>query len=570
MSLSNAHVAGRSIRAVLAAAVGSVGFAMAGCSDQSNGHADSAPPMGAVQASDAQRAQAPSDQTVSMAFPTGDRASSDLLIEENVPREARVGQPYRYQLKVTNLRPMTLRNVVLEQRIPDNVKVSAPSDASASPEGDRDRDRDQSHDGRMERINVGQLDPHQSKTIEMTGTPSQVGSIDTCLSARYSPPTLCTMVNVVAPKLAITAEGSSQSDICQEIVYKYTVTNTGTGTAHNVQVQENLPQGLQTVDGQQTIAASVGDLLAGQSKSVTVRLKASQAGNFTTQAAARSDDAGNAQAQQVAMAVLAPRLAVTVAGPKEDYLGDELTYGVTVKNEGTAAADHATVRIGATPDSVQFIGARNTDGSSISREMPHTGQDLGNLAPGDSRSVSITFRALKEGHLTLDATAEARCAQPVTTPVETDIRTITASALVVTHDPDPVRVGNDVIYHISVQNKGSATDHNVKVTATLPGSEQFVKGNGGTAVDAAGNNVTFGVIPDLAPKQVVNWDVEAKALQPADADVHVSMTSDSTKTPAEKIEPTKLFGDDTTNQQRTNEAQPVPTTSAPLPPAPNK
>ncbi len=568
-----------SLRQILAAAVGSFAMVLVGCSEQSSSPGRSSTAgmntnSNAVLASDSSKASDPAQATVAMAFPTGNRATSDLLVEEIGACEARVGQPYTYQLRVTNLRSTPLKGVVLEQRIPETFQMAspdaaatpaaAPADSSAAAPAKSDTKSDTKS---MARIDVGDLAPNEAKTVQMTGTPTQQGTLDTCLSARFNPPMLCSMVNVVAPALRITAEGPSQADVCADLVYHYRVTNTGTGTAHNVVLQENLPDGLQTTDGKNSISANLGDITAGQNKDVTAHLKAGQPGKFSTQAAVASDDAGRAQAEAVATTLMAPRLAVTVAGPKEDYLGQPLTYQVTVKNNGDAPAANTKVRLGATPGSVEFVSAQNADGSKLSQEFSGGGQSLGTLAPGESHTVSITFRSLQQGQLSLSATAEAQCAQPVTTPVNTQVMTITASALIVTHDPDPVRVGTDVIYHITVQNKGSAADHNVNVTAALPASEQFVKGNGSTNVTADGQTITLGTIPELAPKQSLSWDVEAKAIKADEAQLKVSMTSESTQTAAVKIEPTKLYGDEANTQQKTNEAA-VPTPVNPPTPAP--
>jgi len=565
--MSNPHLLRNSLSKMLLAAVGSVSLALVGCSDESADRGVSHPmrsETNAVQASDSSRVPATPDATVAMAFPTGNRSTSDVLVEETGPREAHVGQTYRYQIRVTNLRSTRLTGIVLEQRIPASIQMSAASPDNAAQHAANAEGRPVA--AGASRMEIGDLEPNQAKTVEMAATPLQQGRIDTCLSVHYNAPMLCTMVNVVTPALAIVAEGPSQADLCQDVVYHYTVTNSGSGTAHNVIVQETLPQGLQTADGQQNVAANVGDIAAGQSKSVTAHLKALQPGTFTTQAQVKSDDAGQVTAEKVATAVLAPRLAVTVAGPKEDFLGEPMTYRVTVKNTGDAPAANAKVRLGATPGSVEFVSAQNAEGAKISQEYPGTGQDLGTLAPGESRTVAITFKGQKEGQLDLNATAEAKCAQPVTTPVNTVIRTITASALVVTHDPDPVRIGNDVVYHVTVQNKGSAIDHNVKVSVTLPASEQFVKGSGTTNATADGQNITFAPVGELAPKQSVSWDIEAKALRVDEAQIKVTMTSEATRTPAIKIEPTKLYDENANHQERTVEA-PKPTPVAPPVPA---
>jgi uncharacterized repeat protein (TIGR01451 family) len=539
--------------AVTVTALASVGIVVEGCADQPNASASSGGNGRAAEASDTSRAQRPGESRVAMAFPTGNRSTSDLLVEQVGPSQARAGRPYTYQLRVTNLTDQPLTGVVLRQRMPENFKLSENNAVRAS-----------GGDNGPAQINVGDLRPREAKTVEVTGTASGTGTLDTCLNAQFNPPTLCARVPIVAPALRATAEGPSQGDVCQDLVYRYTVTNTGTGTTHNVVLQENLPDGLQTADGQKTISMNVGDLAQGQSKAVTAHLSAARPGSFSTQAVARSDD-GEVQTQQVTTSVLAPRLAVTMTGPTEDYLGQPLSYQVTVKNNGDAAAVHTRLRLGATPGQVQFVNAQGAEGGQLASEQQGGGQDLGTLAPGESRNITVNFQPQREGAVAVNATAEANCAQPVTTFANTNIMAITAAALVVTHDPDPVPIGGNVVYHVTVQNKGSATDHNIRVMATLPNSEQFVRASGQTDGRNEGQQVTFGTIPELQPKQTATWQVEAKALRADEANFEVTMTSQSTPKAAAKIEPTKLFGGTTGSQTHTNEADQPARVNSPSP-----
>lgn len=495
------------------------------------------------------------DVVASMAFPTGNRSSSQLLVEEIAPREVRVGRPYTYRLRVTNLTNQRLSDVVLHQKIPADLAL-ANQGPEAKEAGYNER-RDQNGQARFE---VGDLGPNQSKTIEVTGTPGREGQIDTCLSAQFNPPTLCAVVMAVAPALRIQAYAQPEADICQDITYRYTVTNTGTGTAHNVVLREDLPNGLETSDGQRKLESRVGDLGQGQSKEVMVRLRARQAGRFTARVVADSD-IGQVQAEEVNTVVRAPRLAVTIVAPKEQYSGDEISYRVTVKNNGDAAARDTRLRFGATPGMVEFMSAEGAEGRRLSSEREHGGQDLGTIAPGETRNVMVHFRTLRGGQVTVDATAEAQCASPVTTPIESEIHQVSASALIVTHDHDPVRVGDDVTYHIVVQNKGHAADHDVVIVATLPDGEQFVgvEGAGGRReAKVEGQTISLGAIPTLEPKQTMSWDIKAKALRPGEVQLRVTMTSETTTKPAVKIEPTKLIGAENNLHERTNEAPPVP------------
>jgi len=521
-----------------------------GCSSDDNNYTDQPQPQQQESRNTSSR-----DVTASMAFPTGNRNSSQLLVEEMAPREVRVGRPYTYRLRVTNLTNQRLSDVVLRQKIPADLALA--NEGPGAQQASYNAKRDQNGQARFD---VGDLGPNQSKTIEVTGTPGREGQIDTCLSAQFNPPTLCAVVMAVAPALRIQAYAQPEADICQDITDRYTVTNTGTGTAHNVVLRADLPNGLETTDGQRKLESRVGDLGQGQSKDVMVWLRARQAGRFTARVVADSD-IGQVQAEEVNTVVRAPRLAVTIVAPKEQYSGDEISYRVTVKNNGDAAARDTRLRFGATPGMVEFMSAEGAEGRRLSSEREHGGQDLGTIAPGETRNVMVHFRTLRGGQVTVDATAEAQCAAPVTTPIESEIHQDSASALIVTHDHDPVRVGDDVTYHIVVQNKGHAADHDVVVIATLPDSEKFVGiegANGQREGKVEGQTISLGAIPTLEPKQTISWDIKAKALRPGEAQLRVTMTSQTTTKPAVKIEPTKLIGGENNLHERTNEAPPVP------------
>ncbi|MBC7834353.1 MAG: hypothetical protein H7Y88_04530, partial [Phycisphaerales bacterium] len=53
--------------------------------------------------------------TSTLAFPTGDRSTSVLLVEKTLPRQVRVGQDFDYQIKVTNLTDHTLTGVLVKE-----------------------------------------------------------------------------------------------------------------------------------------------------------------------------------------------------------------------------------------------------------------------------------------------------------------------------------------------------------------------------------------------------------------------------------------------------------------------
>ncbi|MBV8076545.1 MAG: hypothetical protein JO284_09120, partial [Planctomycetaceae bacterium] len=61
-----------------------------------------------------------------MAFPTGDKGTSTILVEAIRPAEARVGQRYEYQIQVTNLtKNLTLENVKIVQDTPEHFSIES-------------------------------------------------------------------------------------------------------------------------------------------------------------------------------------------------------------------------------------------------------------------------------------------------------------------------------------------------------------------------------------------------------------------------------------------------------------
>ncbi|HSV14150.1 MAG TPA: hypothetical protein VLI90_07815, partial [Tepidisphaeraceae bacterium] len=123
----------------------------------------------------------------------------------------------------------------------------------------------------------------------------------------------------------------------------------------------------------------------------------------------------------------------------------------------------------------------------------------------------------------------------------TIIQTIPALLLSAVDREDPVRVGDQVHYTITVQNQGSGDDSDVNVKAIVPDEQEFVSANGVTRGNVDGRTITFETIPTLGAGKSVQWEVTTKALRPADTIFRVEATSKSITKPATKEEPTKLY-----------------------------
>ena len=461
-----------------------------------------------------------------MAYPTGDRNSSVMLVEKSLPSQVRVGQPFEYEIKVTNITDATLDEVRLQEQTPEGLAITA-----SQPE--------RKGEGADAGWELGSLKPRESKTIRVSGRAERQGELGTCLFASYRP-SLCAAVNVVNPQIRITKVAPEQSDICEDIVWRYSVTNTGTGTTQRVTVRDDLPEGLTTQDGRNQVVLDAGTLAAGQTKEATVRLKAAKPGQFASRAVATAEGGLTAQTDEVATRIVQPRLGVNIEGPESEYVDRAIAYRVTVTNEGDSPARDATVAVNLPQGAkVANVGTQGrADRGAIQ-------WGLGTLEPRASKTVTFTLAGTQGADLQTTARAKAVCAAEVTDSASTRIMTIPALVLEVVDLADPVRVGENVTYRITVTNQGSGPDNNLAITAELPPEQQFVSARGASEGRSErgekGEVVRFAPVQTLAPGRSAQWELTTKANGTGDTRFEVQLQSEALTKPAYENEPTRLY-----------------------------
>ena len=186
-----------------------------------------------------------------LVFPTGDRATGNLLVEVAGPAEVPVGRTYDYQIKVTNI----ARNLVLEDVAIRQTKVDGFSIEKSEPEpgGAKQDDEDAA------RWSIPRLAPGESKTISVTAMSDKEGVGAGCLRASYQA-SLCLTTRFVKPEIQVTKEAPERADLCDMLTYRYTVKNTGSGAARGLKLRDELAEGLTTTDGSKSVEFDVGDL----------------------------------------------------------------------------------------------------------------------------------------------------------------------------------------------------------------------------------------------------------------------------------------------------------------------
>ncbi|HEY5913877.1 MAG TPA: hypothetical protein VJA21_25085 [Verrucomicrobiae bacterium] len=454
-----------------------------------------------------------------MAFPTGLRESSGLLIEKTVPAEVMVGQKFDYVYKVSNLTDYPIHMVTLSDRVSPNF---TPADADPKPADTRDG---------VATWQVGTLGPKESKTIHIKGSSAEEGSISTCGWATYSP-LLCEDIKVVKANLQLVKTAPAEVIICDPIPMTLVVKNTGSSALTSVKVQDSLPQGL-TSDGKTGLSFDAGNLAPGESKEFKFNANASAKGKFVNQAKATSAQGVQAEATSTTV-VHEPVLAITCTAPDQRYMGRPFDVCFTVVNKGDAPAAGTLLDV-PLPAGLTFksatAGGRSADGKVT--------WDLGAVAPNVPKEVCATVVSATGGTFRFNGTTRGTCAKPVSTTCQTVVVGVSALLLEKADDPDPISVGETTTYTVKVTNQGTADDTNIKMVVEFPAEISPVSASNGGVVE--GKRVTFPAFPRLTPKQAFTYTIQAKGEKVGDARVRFIRTSDGIPAPTTAEESTRVY-----------------------------
>ena len=153
----------------------------------------------------------------------------------------------------------------------------------------------------------------------------------------------------------------------------------------------------------------------------------------------------------------------------------------------------------------------------------------------------MTVSASSIGTYTSTVVANADCADSVSDSCRTEVKGIPAILLEVVDITDPVEVGQQTTYVITVTNQGSANDNNIRIVATLPAEQSFVSASGATNGSANGKTVTFAPSGPLAPGAAITWRVTVRADAAADSRFRVEMTSANLTSEVIETEATNLY-----------------------------
>lgn len=294
--------------------------------------------------------------------------------------------------------------------------------------------------------------------------------------------------------LAIIKQGDPQPVIAgTATTFDLSVSNIGPSDATGIEISDTLPTGLSfdaaTSDAGcsaagAVVTCAVGALATGApSATVTIGVivdsgvadgtliqnTATVAGNEADPVAANDASSVVIQSDRTSSLEL---VKVDLVDPV--LAGEDVTYQLTVRNEGPSAVDDVTI-VDTVP--IEFtIGVLPADcAESAANEITC---DAGNLANGASAtfeiSLAVDSAVPHATQLVNAATAEGLTGTATSTSEETTIERVADVSVSKTTATDPVIAGEPVVYTVEVANAGPSIASNVVLADVLPASSSVV------------------------------------------------------------------------------------------------
>jgi len=373
--------------------------------------------------------------------------------------------------------------------------------------------------------NLGNLDAGQVINAKVWFKAEKEGTLVNCATVSADP-RVCATTFVGKPVLSINKTGPETAILGSDVTYNIVVKNSGSSVAKNVVITDPVPEGLSG----QPVTLNVGDIAPGQTKPATATFKTTRRGKVCNTATADSSNAGKVS-DEACTVVLVPGLKVEKTGTKEQILGRNADYTITVSNTGDTVLNNVIVSDDA-PAETAIVSA---PGATLAGNKATW--TLASLAPGAKQTETIRLTSKVAGTHCNTVTATSGALSD-SAKACTLWKGIAAVLLEKSDDPDPIQVGEFTTYTVKVTNQGFADIHNVKIVAEFDALTQPVSS---PQASVSGQSVTFPTVPSIAPKQAVTYTIKVKGVKAGDSRNKMILTCDELKTPVEAEESTTVY-----------------------------
>lgn len=469
--------------------------------------------------------EAPAPKLASAAAPAVTQTTAPhLAVEWSKVGDINVGQECEVHLIARNTGSGPATQVKLEATFPTTVRL-----VSAEPKPEASSDK---LVWSFESVPAG-----SEKKIAIKLIPSRRGDLGTSAQVSYAAQSSA-VFKVEEPLLKVAIKGPKEVLLGDPASQMITISNPGTGVAHNVKLEAVMSEGLEHPRGER-LTIEIGSINPGDSQMVRLGLSAAKGGVQSLQVAATSSSEASATAAEK-ISVIAPSLAVNVTGPGLRYVGRAATYTVNVVNDGTVANNNvrATYKV---PEGFQFVSADRGGKYDAGQRTIHW--FLGRMEGGQTSQVTCELTALGQGDFQHLCSVISDSGVKAEGTVATSVKGAASLSTEIVDLNDPVEVGVETAWEIRVKNEGSKAASNIAVVCELPDHVQVISAKGPTQGVADQKMIVFKGLPQLAPGQQAIFQVLVKGVAEGSHRLRARVTSDSLDEPLMMEEATKFYAD---------------------------
>jgi large repetitive protein len=442
-------------------------------------------------------------QTVVSAAGSG---AANVSVTKTGPSTATVGQQLTYTVTIVNHGSTAASNVAFIDTLPAGETFVSANDSAGGTVAN--------NAGALSET-IASLAAGATDTITLVVTPTQARTVtNTALIAvpggNQNGQTTSSVTTTVSAQnqgadVSIAKTGPATGTVGDQLTYTITVTNHGGSAAGNVAISDTLPAGVAFVSASDssggtvannagTLSETIASLGAGATDTVTLIVTPTQAGTITNTAAVNvSGNTSNQTSSSVQTVVSAAgngasNVSVTKTGPSTGTVGQQLTYTVTIVNQGSAAASNVAFADNL-PVGETFVSASDSAGGTVVHNGSALSETIGSLAAGATDTITIVVTPTQAGTIANTAlisvpggNQSGQTTSTVTTTVSGQSQSSNVS--VTKTGPATGTVGDRLTYTITVTNHGNGGASNIALSDNLPGGVTFV-----SASDSAGGTV---------------------------------------------------------------------------------
>ena len=340
----------------------------------------------------------------------------------------------------------------------------------------------------------------ESKVFTVNATVSGYGNVSNSLVVGNKTAGVNVTVPEIIPDKTVNVANPNFGD---NVTYTVTVSNDGIGDANNVVIVDRLGEGLTFVsasdngvwDPVKRTVTWIVDLAKGESRTFYVNATVDAYGNVSN-----SLVVGNKTASvNVTVPEINPNKTVNIENPN---FGDNVTYTVTVTNDGIGDANNVVVK-DTLGKGLKFISAT---GNYTFDEATNTITWIVDLAKGESKTFKVNAKVSGYGNVTNTVIVGNKTFNKnVTVPEINSNKTV---------NNEIPNFGDNVTYSVTVTNDGIGDANNVVVCDILGKGLKFLNADGNFTYDEKTGTITW--IVDLVKGETKTFNVNVTVLSYGD------------------------------------------------------